>query len=53
MASKREKSAREWSSSEVMASSRTERNSVKVRWSVCRVRWDDVIPKTDDANAPA
>lgn len=38
MASKRENRARECVSSELMDSSRTERNSVNVRWRVWRVR---------------
>ena len=52
MASKSEKSAREWVSSELMESSRTERNSVNVRWRVWRVRWWEDSPKIDVARVP-
>lgn len=45
-------SARECCSSELMDSSRTERNSVKVRWSVARVRWGEVGPNMEVASSP-
>lgn len=50
--SKSAKSARECWSSELIDSSRTERNSVKVRWRVARVRWGDVWPNMEVASSP-
>ena len=53
MDSKREKRARLCWSSLLIDSSRMERNSVKVRWRVWRVRCGEDIPNIEVARTPA